>query len=106
MLKLDNPSLLSYNLDRVIDMSSTKFTVTEHISHCQYVRGFPHCVKSEDAKLQLAVKEYRPRRSLPRSAAESAVTMLVAQGNGFPKVNMLWHILLSNTSTQKAGLTR
>lgn len=65
-------------------MSSANFTITEHLSPCQYIREFPHGVKSDDAVLQLAVKEYRPRRVLGPS--EDAVTIIASHGNGFAKV--------------------
>lgn len=66
-------------------MFATKYTVTEHTSPCSFVRQFPHSAKSEDAVLQLAVKEYRPQTS--DASHEDAVTIIAAHGNGFPKAN-------------------
>ena len=65
-------------------MSYSKFEIIEHISPCQHIRGFPHSVKSEDAILQLAVKEYRPLRTIADD--DEAVTIIAAHCIGFPKV--------------------
>jgi hypothetical protein len=65
-------------------MSSSKFEVVEHVSPCSHIRGFPHSVKRNDAVLRLAVKEYRPLRSL--ATDEDAVTILACHAIGFPKV--------------------
>ncbi|KAF2662584.1 alpha/beta-hydrolase [Lophiostoma macrostomum CBS 122681] len=64
-------------------MSSSKFEVVEHTSPCSHVRGFPNSVKRNDAVLHLAVKEYRPLRSL--ASDEDAVTVLACHAIGFPK---------------------
>lgn len=64
-------------------MSASDFIVTEHRSPCSYIRQFPHGAKQDDAELQLAIKEYRPRYIEP---AEGAVTIVAAHANGFPKV--------------------
>jgi hypothetical protein len=65
-------------------MSTPDFTVTEHTSPCSYIRQYPHGVKRDEAVLQLAVKEYRPRN--PSASDEESVTVIAAHGNGFPKV--------------------
>lgn len=65
-------------------MSLAKFIVTEHWSPCQLIREYPHGAKSDDAKLFLAVKQYRPRRTLNKEAG--GVTLIATHGNGFPKV--------------------
>ena len=65
-------------------MSSSNFIVTEHWSPCSYVRGYPHSVKSDDAVLQLAVKEYRPRNDA--AVDDDAITIIASHGVGFPKV--------------------
>lgn len=67
-------------------MSLEHFTVKEHISPSQHIRGYPHTVKEDDAVLRLSVKEYIPRRKLSQVQAETAVTIIAAGGNGFPKV--------------------
>ncbi|KAH7402718.1 Alpha/beta hydrolase family-domain-containing protein [Pyrenochaeta sp. MPI-SDFR-AT-0127] len=76
-------------------MSVSNFTVTEHTSPCSYVRQFPHGAKSDGLALQLAVKEYRPKRR--GGSNESSVTIVATHGNGFPKecFEPLWDDLLS-----------
>lgn len=61
-----------------------EFTITEHISPCSYIRQYPHGAKNDDAVLQLAVKEYRPKNDY--APDEDAVTIIAAHGIGFPKV--------------------
>lgn len=64
-------------------MSSPSFRVTEHVIPCQYIREYPHAIKSADTALQLAIKEYRPVDDLAPSA--DAVTVIAAHANGFAK---------------------
>lgn len=64
-------------------MSASVFSVTEHVLPCQYIREYPHAVKSEHARLRLAVKQYRPLDNL--AAAPGSVTIIAAHANGFPK---------------------
>ncbi|KAH7073377.1 Alpha/beta hydrolase family-domain-containing protein [Paraphoma chrysanthemicola] len=75
-------------------MSTSSFIITEHKSPCSYIRQYPHGVKRDDAVLELAVKEYRPRTHLPSD--EEGVTIIAAHGNGFPKemFEPLWDDLL------------
>lgn len=65
-------------------MSSSNFVITEHWSPCQFIREFPHGVKTDDAVLQLAVKEYKPRDT--SKINEDSITIIASHGNGFPKV--------------------
>ena len=64
-------------------MSSSSFSVTEHILPCQHIREYPHAVKSEPAILQLAIKEYRPLNN--PDAVPGSVTIIAAHANGIPK---------------------
>jgi alpha-beta hydrolase superfamily lysophospholipase len=80
-------------------MSSTYFDVVEHISPSQYIRQHPWGAKSDDAKLRLAVKEYRTRDSTTNDD-EDAVTIIASHGNGFPKETYepLFDDLVNNVS--------
>ncbi|KAF2031292.1 alpha/beta-hydrolase [Setomelanomma holmii] len=64
-------------------MSSSNFIVTEHTSPRPYIRQYPHAVKRDEAVLQLAVKEYRPRTANATNPED--VTIIAAHANGFPK---------------------
>ena len=64
-------------------MSSCNFSVIQHIIPCQYVRGYPHAVKSNHGPLRLAIKEYRPLNNL--APLQDSVTIIAAHANGFPK---------------------
>ncbi len=64
-------------------MPTSVFTVTEHVIPCQYIREYPHAVKSEHAQLRLAVKEYRPLENV--TPVPDSVTIIAAHANGFPK---------------------
>ncbi|KAF2798162.1 putative toxin biosynthesis protein [Melanomma pulvis-pyrius CBS 109.77] len=79
-------------------MSSPNFVVTEHWSPCQLIREFPHGVKRDDAALQLAVKEYRPRHN--QELDDDSITIIASHGNGFPKecYEALWDDLLNATN--------
>ncbi|KAF2675975.1 alpha/beta-hydrolase [Lentithecium fluviatile CBS 122367] len=76
-------------------MSSEHFVVTQHWSPCQFIREYPHAVKSDDAELFLAVKEYRPRDD--SGLNDDAVTIIAGHGNGFPKecYEALWDEILN-----------
>ncbi|KAK0514229.1 hypothetical protein JMJ35_002846 [Cladonia borealis] len=62
---------------------SAVFSVTEHILPGQHIRGYPYGVKSEPAKLRLAIKEYRPLDNI--DAAPGSVTIIAAHANGLVK---------------------
>lgn len=64
-------------------MHTSQFAVTEHIIPCQYIREYPHAIKSEHASPRPAVKEYQPLEKIDASAP--GVTIIAAHGNGFPK---------------------
>ena len=64
-------------------MSSPSFRIIEHVIPCQYIREYPHAVKSEDTALQLAIKEYQPLD--PLAPLADSVTVIAAHANGFPK---------------------
>ena len=64
-------------------MSTTKFSVTEHILPCQYIREYPRAVRSDHASLQLAIKEYRPLNT--SETLPGSVTIIAAHANGFPR---------------------
>lgn len=67
----------------IYEMTTLHFSFTEHILPCQYIREYPNAVKTDDAPLRLAIKEYRPLNII--NAATDAVTIIAAHGNGFPK---------------------
>ncbi|MCJ1250585.1 hypothetical protein MMC30_007813 [Trapelia coarctata] len=75
-------------------MSTSLFEVTEHTIPCQHIREYPHAVKSEQAILRLAIKEYRPLTNL--NALPGSVTIIAAHANGLPKETYepLWDDLL------------
>ncbi|KAF2258865.1 alpha/beta-hydrolase [Lojkania enalia] len=81
-------------------MSESNFITTEHSSPCSYIRQFPHGTKNDNAVLQLAIKEYRPRNNL--EPADDSVTIIAAHANGFPKecYEPLWDDLV-NSATGK-----
>ena len=64
-------------------MSASVFSVTEHILPCQHIREYPYGVKSESAKLNLAIKEYTPLDNI--DAAPGSVTIIAAHANGLVK---------------------
>ncbi|RHZ57474.1 putative toxin biosynthesis protein [Aspergillus thermomutatus] len=61
------------------------FRVVEHIIPGQHIRENPHALKGrQETALKLAVKQYIPLdQTVP--LPENAVTIIGAQGNGFPK---------------------
>ena len=67
---------------KIHSMSTRYLSVTEHFIPCQYIREYPHAVKSDRASLTLAVKQYRPLRDCTGSGS---VTIIAAHANGFPK---------------------
>ncbi|ORY10361.1 Alpha/beta hydrolase family-domain-containing protein [Clohesyomyces aquaticus] len=81
-------------------MSSANFIVTEHTTPCQHLREFPHGSKRDDAVLQLAIKEYRPRNNL--EPQEGSLTVIATHANGFPKeaYEALWDDLLKAASSE------
>ena len=64
-------------------MSAALFSVTEHVLPGQHIREYPYSVKSEPAKLRLAIKEYRPLENI--DAAPGSVTIIAAHANGLAK---------------------
>jgi hypothetical protein len=75
-------------------MESPNFTITEHTSPSSYIRQYPHAVKRDDAMLQIAIKEYKPKR---HSLTDESVTIIASHGNGFPKV-FSYSFIIASTS--------
>jgi len=69
----------------ILIMSLRAFEVTEHTIASSHVREYAHATASgDDDVLQLAVKQYTPKKSFKGS---NAVTIIGAHANGFPKVD-------------------
>jgi hypothetical protein len=63
------------------------FRIVEHIIPGQHIREHPHALKGrQETALKLAIKQYIPLVQ-GQPTPENAVTIIGAQGNGFPKVN-------------------
>ncbi|GIJ84827.1 hypothetical protein Asppvi_003678 [Aspergillus pseudoviridinutans] len=61
------------------------FRIVEHIIPGQHIREHPHALKGrQEAALKLAIKQYIPLDQTD-PIPENAVTIIGAQGNGFPK---------------------
>ena len=76
-------------------MSSSSFVVTERVLPCQHIREYPRAVKSAQASLKIAIKEYQPRDNF--DAGPGSVTIIAAHANGLPKETYepLWDDLKS-----------
>jgi hypothetical protein len=64
--------------------SDFPFKVTEHSVDGQYIREYPTATVSQDSCLKLAVKKYTPVSNPKPQPGD--VTIIGAQGSGFPKV--------------------
>ncbi|KAF2017910.1 toxin biosynthesis protein [Aaosphaeria arxii CBS 175.79] len=64
-------------------MTSSSFDIKEHVIPCQHIRGYRHASKDQTVALQLAVKQYTPKRVLPDD--RPAVTVIGLHANGIPK---------------------
>ena len=67
-------------------MALVHFNVHEHRIPTAHIREYPRALASDDQEeeLQLAVKQYTPKRSKDRG--QQIVTIIGAHANGFPKV--------------------
>jgi len=64
-------------------MAASSFNIKEHVIPCQHIRGYPHASQNATAVLQLAIKQYTPKRVLP--GTKPAVTVIALHANGIPK---------------------
>ena len=71
------------------------FDVQEHIIPGQHIREYPHGTRyNQEDVLEIAVKKYTPKENVGKDL-EGAVTIITANGIGFPKVIL--------SSAQKEG---
>ena len=67
-------------------MTTKHFRIREHTVDSQYIREYPNATRDQnDIRLKLAVKQYTPLDEALANV-DGAVTVIAAQGNGFPKV--------------------
>lgn len=71
-------------------MSTSPFTITEHVIDGQHIREYPHATKTGDDVMKLAVKRYTPKSNPDPQPGD--VTIIGAHGSGFPKVGHYSHI--------------
>ena len=77
-------------------MSTSLFTVQEHIISAQHIREYPGATSgSQEEELKLHVKQYTPLDTV--NVSTDAITFIAAHANGFVKVLMA-HILEKCTS--------
>ena len=63
------------------------FLVKDHILPGQHIREYPHATThSQEDVLEVAIKQYTPKEVDPTNL-NGAVTIITANGNGFPKVS-------------------
>lgn len=68
-------------------MSSSPFTVAEHLIDASYIREYPHATTTQEAPLKLAVKKYTPvDNPNPRPGD---ITLVAVPGSGLPKVSIM-----------------
>lgn len=68
-------------------MSSSPFTVKDHLIDASYIREYPHATTTQEAPLKLAVKKYTPvNNPNPRPGD---ITLVAVGGNGMPKVSVI-----------------
>ncbi|KAF4556919.1 Alpha/beta hydrolase-like protein 5 [Elsinoe fawcettii] len=82
-------------------MSSSVFTVKEHIVPCSHIRQYNRATLSgKEERLRLAVKQYVPQDN--PNPQEGDITILAAHANGFPKelYEPLWDALHARLATQ------
>lgn len=66
-------------------MSTTLFSVQEHVLPTQHVREYHRAtVEGPDTAVYLVLKHYTPLKNLSPKVGD--VTIIAAPGNGFPKV--------------------
>lgn len=66
---------------------NSPFSVKEYVVDSQYIREYPRSTSTQDAPLKLAVKKYTPTNN--PSPKPGDVTIIGAQGTGFPKVGAI-----------------
>ena len=65
-------------------MSSSCFSVSEHVLPCQYIREYPGAtLHNQEDTLKVHIKQYTPKDS--SASQPGAVTIIGAHANGFPK---------------------
>ncbi|TKA62326.1 hypothetical protein B0A49_05348 [Cryomyces minteri] len=85
-------------------MSTSLFTVQEHVLPCQHIRGYPRSTaRSQEEVLHIAIKQYTPLDN--RQPKPGDVTIIGAHANGFPKelYEPLWDELLHRA--KKSGIS-
>lgn len=77
-------------------MSTAHFKVQEHTIPSCHIREYPRTLASDDQGdvLQLAIKQYTPRKRA--QTAKNEITIIGAHANGFPKV-CAWHAVRLRT---------
>ena len=66
-------------------MSTSFFSVREHILPCAYIREYPGALANDQADtLHLHIKQYTPLDG--SNKRPGAVTIIAAHANAFPKV--------------------
>lgn len=68
-------------------MTSSPFTIEEHVIDTSYMREYPRGAWPQNAPLKLAIKKYIPVDNLNPQPGD--VTLIGAHGAGFPKVGLL-----------------
>lgn len=68
-------------------MTSSSFTIKEHVIDASYMREYPRGAWPQNAPLKLAIKKYIPADNLNPQPGD--VTLIGAHGAGFPKVGLL-----------------
>lgn len=79
-------------------MSTSLFTVTEHIIPATHIREYASAVRADqEAVLRLHIRQYVPKSPPLSTTACPAITIISTHGNGFPKETheALWDDLLS-----------
>ena len=84
-------------------MAPSYFSVYEHVVPCQYIREYPAAImRDQEETLHMHVKQYTPKDRL--RVTPSAVTIIGAHANAFPKVSLIVRLLLSNQYLSIAGV--
>ncbi|PYH89701.1 hypothetical protein BO71DRAFT_487731 [Aspergillus ellipticus CBS 707.79] len=82
-------------------MSTTNFTLTEHIIPGCHIREYPGSTRTQEAVLQLHVKQYTPKNQA-QPIPSDAVTIIATHGAALPKelYEPLWDTLHTQSTTQ------